>query len=35
MVATPAITGRMLIIRGEHHVFGIRENVQPEKGVSK
>lgn len=35
MIATPAITGRMLIIRGEHHVFGIRESIQPDKGASK
>jgi len=25
MIASPAITGKMLIIRGEHHVFGIGE----------
>lgn len=25
MLATPAITDRMLIVRGQHHVFGIRE----------
>ncbi len=36
MIATPAITGQMLIIRGEHHVFGIKEHGPPEKGrVSK
>jgi len=26
MLATPAITDRMLIVRGQHHVFGIRES---------
>jgi hypothetical protein len=31
MMATPAITGKMIIIRGESHVFGIGEKVQPEK----
>lgn len=25
MMATPAITDRMLIVRGQHHVFGIKE----------
>lgn len=27
MMATPAITGRMIIIRGEHHLFAIREKI--------
>jgi len=31
MMATPAITDKMIIIRGEHHIFGIKENIQAEK----
>lgn len=31
LIATPAIAGQMIIIRGQHQVFGIREKVQPEK----
>lgn len=33
MMATPAVTDRMLIIRGQHHVFGIRES-DPKKSES-
>ena len=25
MMATPAITDHMLIVRGQHHIFGIKE----------
>lgn len=36
MIATPAITGKMIIIRGEHHLFGIGEKALSEKSrVSK
>jgi outer membrane protein assembly factor BamB len=31
MIATPAIAGQMIIIRGEHHVFGIKESVRRTK----
>jgi outer membrane protein assembly factor BamB len=34
MMATPAITGKMIIIRGEKHLFGIGEKMVPEKKAS-